>query len=156
MKPARRLRGFTLLELMVALAIAAVLLGVVPLAAHKAYESIEYRATVRELLTALRSARQHAAEQGRPVRFVLDLHKREFGEEGRVPDTFPARFDLRATLARSETQREGVGAIRFFPDGSSTGGSVTLVRPSGQGVRLRVDWLLGRITQEAPDARGAS
>ena len=40
-------------------------------------------------------------------------------------------------------------AIRFFPDGGATGGSIEVVRPSGTGARIQVDWLSGRITQEA-------
>ena len=29
-----------------------------------------------------------------------------------------------------------------------TGGSIDILRPSGGGVRLRVDWLFGRVEQE--------
>jgi len=53
-------------------------------------------------------------------------------------------------VADSEVQTPERGAIRFYPDGSATGGSIQLLRPGGAGVRLRVDWLLGTIRQEAP------
>jgi len=35
-----------------------------------------------------------------------------------------------------------------MPEGGSTGGTIELVRPSGAGVNIRVDWLLGQISQE--------
>ena len=36
-----------------------------------------------------------------------------------------------------------------MPRGGASGGSVDLIRPSGTGVRLRVDWFSGRVEQEA-------
>ena len=56
------------------------------------------------------------------------------------------------TVAQERIER-GIGSIRFFPDGSSTGGRVSLV----QGDRrsdVRVDWLSGRISvDEAAQTR---
>lgn len=134
-----------------ALAIAGLLLGVVPMAANRLYESVQYRATVRDVLTELRQSRERAASEGRAIRFVVDLQKRVFGVAGQSMRAFPSDYRLAASLARTEQGPDGVGAIRFFPDGSSSGGSISIVRPTGQGVRLRVDWLLGRITQEKLD-----
>jgi general secretion pathway protein H len=56
---------------------------------------------------------------------------------------------VRATVAGTELSAQQEAAIRFLPDGGATGGSIDILRASGQGVRLRVDWLSGRITQEA-------
>ena len=44
---------------------------------------------------------------------------------------------------------DGGLSIRFLPRGGASGGSVDIVRPSGSGVRLRVDWFTGRVEQEA-------
>ena len=84
------------------------------------------------------------------MRFALDLAGRRYGEAGRPLSRFPDDYRIVATLASTERDADGIGGIRFFPDGGSTGGSITITRPSGQGVRLRVDWLFGRITQEPP------
>ncbi len=137
--------------MIVALAIAGLLLGVVPVAASRLYESVEYRATVRELLTSLRQSREVAAREGRSVRFVIDAQRGLFGVAGRPMHDFPEGYRVATQLAATEQQSGGLGVIRFFPDGSSSGGSITVIRPSGQGVRLRVDWLMGRITQERPE-----
>ena len=51
-------------------------------------------------------------------------------------------------MANNELSSGQDGAIRFLPEGGATGGSVDIVRPSGSGVRLRVDWLSGRVEQE--------
>ena len=48
--PARRGNGFTLIELVVALAIAALALAALPTGLSRLYENVEYRTTVRDLL----------------------------------------------------------------------------------------------------------
>jgi general secretion pathway protein H len=49
--------------------------------------------------------------------------------------------------AQTELTGEGAANIRFFPDGSSTGGRVTLER--GQTVwKIDINWLTGQIELE--------
>jgi general secretion pathway protein H len=48
--------------------------------------------------------------------------------------------------ARQEVQNER-GYIRFFPDGSSTGGSITL-RQGKREIAVQVQWLSGRISKK--------
>lgn len=140
--------GFTLLELMVALSIAVLMLATAPFAVMRAYETMQYRATVKEVIAGLKSARLDAMRKGRSVAFLVDLEQRRFGTESRLDHTLPEQLEIRLVLADVEIR--GVqGGVRFYPDGSSTGGSVELIRPGGGGVRVEVDWLLGRLTQTA-------
>ncbi len=141
-------RGFTLVELLVAFAIAALLVGLAPIAFERMRESAQYRDTVRGVLADLRLARHRALAEGRPVRFVIDLRARRFGL-GEPQREVPSSVQVRATVAGSELTDNAVAAIRFLPDGGATGGSIDIARPSGDGVRLRVDWLFGRVEQEA-------
>ena len=50
---------------------------------------------------------------------------------------------LKMLTARQEANRDG-GAVRFFPNGSSTGGTVIL-QSDGRSAAIRVDWLTGKI-----------
>jgi general secretion pathway protein H len=143
--------GFTLLELIVALAVAALLLAAAPPLLSRAMETMEYRAAVRHLLAGLKSARQAAVDSGTSVAFTVAPTAHRFGIGDQLTGELPARLTLRLVVADAEVGAER-GSIRFYPDGSATGGSIEILRPSGAGVRLRVDWLLGRITQEAPGA----
>ena len=61
--------------------------------------------------------------------------------------TLPDSVDVRLVVAGIES-RQGGGSIRFYPGGGATGGSVDVLKRTGDGVRLRVDWLLGTVTQE--------
>jgi general secretion pathway protein H len=141
-------RGFTLVELLVVIAIMALIVGLMPVAFGRLHESAQYRDTVRAVLADMRAARQQALVEGSEVRFAVNLQQRRFGVEGGPQREVPEPLELRAVMAASETGGDGSMAVRFLPRGGASGGSVDVIRPSGSGVRLRVDWFSGRIEQE--------
>lgn len=151
-------RGFTLMELMVVFAIAALVVGVsIPFTA-RLFDTMQYRDAVREITAAATSARYQAITSGQPMDLVLYPDIRGYSVNTASNSTNVDRDrmetladDLRMEVisAREVSPGGGLAAIRFYPQGSSTGGSVSVLRASGEGVRLRVDWLLGRVTQEA-------
>lgn len=142
----REQRGFTLLELLVVLAIIALLSAMVPLAFERVRESAQYRDAVRGVLSDMRQARYRALSEGREVRFRVDLAHRTYGLEGRPPTSLPEPLRLRTTIADIEL-KDQAAAIRFLPSGGATGGTIEILRPGGGGVRLTVDWLSGGVTQ---------
>ncbi len=146
--PPRRAAGFTLIELLVVFALLALVVGLVPIAFNRLHESAQYRDTVRAVLTELRAGRALAQSSGSEVRFAVNLPARSYGLEGAPPQQVPEPLQLRAVMAADETGADGSLAIRFLPRGGASGGSVDLIRPSGSGVRLRVDWFSGRVEQE--------
>lgn len=146
---ARRSAGFTLIELILVLAVMALLAGMAAPIYSKLKAGAEYRSMVRQIMAGLSLARQQAAETGRDVAYSCDLAKRLCGLEGKLSNQVPEAVTLKATVAGVELKDDAVASIRFYPDGGSTGGYFELIRASGTGVRLRVDWLFGRLTQEA-------
>lgn len=149
-RPARRaVGGFTLIELLVVIALMALMVGLAPIAFGRLHESVQYRDTVRAALAGLRAARDQAQSQGVETRFTVDLPTRSFGLEGGATYTVPEPLILHAIMAAEESAGDGRLAIRFLPRGGASGGSVDIIRPSGAGVRLRVDWFSGRVEQEA-------
>lgn len=146
--PARPPRGFTLVELLVVFAISALLVALVPLAYEKLREGTAYRSTLRTVITELRSARESARAEGRLVRFEVDLAARHFAVAGRSPHPVPEPIEMRAVVGRELLSPGQVATIVFLPQGGATGGSLDIVRPSGDGTRVRVDWLTGRVEWE--------
>jgi general secretion pathway protein H len=141
--------GFTLLELLVVLAIASLLIALVPIAFDRLREGTQYRDALRTMQSEMRQARQQAVTQGRTVRFQVDLASRTYGLVGKIEHPIPEKLQVRATVASVEMQANQVAAIQFLPSGGATGGSIDLMRPSGAGTRLKVDWLSGRVMQES-------
>lgn len=140
-------RGFTLVELLVVLAISTLLVGLAPVAYNKARESAQYRTTLRTMAADMRQARQQAITHGLPVTFQVDLQNRQQGIVGRPFQTWPADLQVRATVGQNQVQ-QGTASIVFLPGGGATGGSIEILRTNGSGTRLRVDWFSGQVTQE--------
>ena len=144
---AHGLRGFTLVELLVVMALLALVVALVPPSFERMRESMQYRDTLRRVLGEMRSARQQALAQGRDARFSIDLTARQFGVDGRPPSSLPETLEIRFIAAQAELSAQQKVSIRFHPQGGATGGTVELLRPSGAGTRITVDWLSGAITQ---------
>jgi general secretion pathway protein H len=142
-----RERGFTMVELLVVLAIAAALLAVAPMALQRYRESTDYRDTLRTIAAGLAEARNAAVSGGRVVAFSVDLARRHYGVDGGMQRDLPQNVVVRATVADTDLV-DNVARIRFFPGGNATGGSIEVIRPSGTGARLRTDWLDGRVSLE--------
>lgn len=142
-------RGFTLVELLVVLAIGAMLTAIVPVAYGRMHEGAQYRDAVRAIVNDLRLAHQRAVSSGLPVTFRFDFASRSYGIEGQNQKILPSVLEIKATVGQADDSLPNQKAdFVFLPEGGSSGGTIILMRKSGAGVRIRVDWLLGQITQE--------
>lgn len=137
--------GFTLLELLIVMTIIGMIYALLPGSLFSSTSSLEVRSTARNIADTLRQARGWAIAGNKEVVFFLDLRERRYGitGEGEIR-TFRDDIDVRFTTAREELRGENEGAIRFFPDGSATGGIVT-VEGSQQELQIKVRWLTGQV-----------
>jgi general secretion pathway protein H len=136
--------GFTLLELVVAIGIAALVLGVSVPAMQRLYQSTQYHGAVNDVVNLLSSARYSAIRKGASEDVLINPETRMV-VVGTKEQQLPGNLRVEVLGAR-ELNREGAGVIRFYADGSSSGGFVKLQNDSGMGVQVEVDWLLGRVT----------
>lgn len=103
-----------------------------------------YSAT-RDVASGLRHARGQALIRGKDAEFELNVDRHSYKVSGRNKAYgLPGSVRLSLYTAETETLDEGTGRIRFFPDGSSTGGRVTL-EGGGQKRAVDVSWLTGEV-----------
>ena len=142
----RRAAGFTLLELVVVLGLGVMIyliLLAVPLRGTTIYD---LKAAARTLASGLRQAQSTAMATRRDAVLTLDLESHEFATTADPhAQKLPDGVDLKLYTAQSEVLSDKRGSIRFYPDGSSTGGRITV--SSGERKYLvDVDWLTGRVS----------
>lgn len=142
----RAVGGFTLLELMAVLLVLAAALAVsLPFIARSTGgSSTELRAAARIVAAGLRQTRDRAisANRAAAMQFDVELRRIRLGPRTRHLPRW-LRFGL--FTARSERVDATRGNIRFFPDGSSTGGRVML-GTNHRSLSVDVDWLTGRVS----------
>lgn len=139
--------GVSLLELVVVMVLVAMLFAVVGTSVSRSVSASELRNTAREITAGLRHTRGQAIIKREQQVFLVDAEKRSWQAAGREPRTLPEGLDITMTTARSELTGESAGGIRFYPDGASTGGSVTLSVEEREW-HITVAWLTGEISQE--------
>jgi len=142
----RRPAGFTLLEVIVALVIGAIAYAIILGVPGRGTSAADLKASARSLASGLRTAQTTAMATRRDALLTVDLESHEFEVPGALaPHKLPQKVDLKLYTAQSEVTSEKRGSIRFYPDGSSTGGRITV--SSGERKYLvDVDWLTGRVT----------
>ena len=141
----RRAGGVTLLELLIVLSIMAILAAIVVPIFGGGVSTGELKGATRELAAGLRVARSEALATRKETRVMLDLEGRTFQvERDARTHTLPRQVELKLFTAQSDLVNEKMGAIRFFPDGGSNGGRVTLTAGERK-FNVDVDWLTGRV-----------
>lgn len=148
---ARSASGFTLMELLVVLVLVAVIVALAPPLWSNAVPAAEHRAAARQIAQMLKAARSEAVARRIDVPVEFDLTARQIrlaAPQGAATSnrvyTLPEGIALELTTTVAETQSPERASVRFYPDGGSSGGRVTL-RVGERGYRVDIDWLSGRI-----------
>ena len=138
--------GFTLIELLVVLLIMGVLIALAPAAFQRVVPGLEMKASAREVAGLLRQARGQAIRDNRETAVLIDTAAKVYRlGQGATGHELSARLDISSLVtAASEQLDDTRGRIRFFPDGTSTGGRVTLSRDDRK-FDITVDWLTGLV-----------
>ncbi|MCU7917752.1 MAG: GspH/FimT family pseudopilin [Candidatus Thiodiazotropha sp. (ex Epidulcina cf. delphinae)] len=142
----RKPSGFTLLELIVALTIAGALVALAPPVMERLLPGMKIKAAGQEMAASLRFLRSWSISQGSEGVFTLDLAQKHYTITPRKRSyDLPEGGELTLVSASEERRGEQQGAIRFYPDGSSSGGRITL-QGAGNTQRIDIDWLTGRVS----------
>lgn len=140
-------RGYSLMELVVVLAILAVAAAVVAPAVGRTADDVRVRAELAGLAAFLRTAREQAVARQQAIAVTLDpearvLLLRRSGREGET--------GVQASLAVSALLRveadPAMPRLTFLPHGMSSGARFLIEAPGSRAYVITVDPLTGRVT----------
>ncbi len=138
-------RGFTLLEMVCALAIIALLAAVLlPLIPRETSRS-RLQAYALEAATLLKADRDAAIRGQISVGTLVDTGGRAIRSGvSQAAIRIPADVRFDSVLPQTCQRRAALSTIRFFSNGTSCGGTIALTRFDA-GFEVRVNWLTGRV-----------
>jgi general secretion pathway protein H len=137
----RATAGFSLIEMLAALAIVALAAALVMPLAMRPSDALRLDAAAQDLVAALRLTRDAAIAHNTDAALTIDVERRTFASRAAPARSLPADLSMKLKIAEPE-QARSQGGFRFFPDGSSTGGEMVLAL-RGKEAKICVDWLSG-------------
>ena len=139
--------GFSLVEMLVVVTILALAATFAAPLLSRGSEGLRLQVASSELATAFRVTRSAAIVRNIETALVIDVDRRTFKSTVILQRSFAADIEAKLTFASGIRSAPSDGGFQFFPDGSSTGGDVTLSL-HGKQTKLCVDWLTGDVRQE--------
>ncbi len=136
-------KGFTFLELIIVLVILGIMSSIVFVRVGRSVTSKRPRLFVQEMVRLCRKARRLAIADGMVSTFYISSDERKCWVSSQQPLEIPAEIKVEGEGVRELDN--GMFGIRFFPDGSSSGGSLFISRGDNFLYAFRVDMLTGLI-----------
>ena len=112
-------RGFTLMELVITLAILAIMMAIAAPATSSWRKNAQYKAAAREVVSVLRRGRSQAVQQNQNTTVTIDLSNHKYSLAG-SDTTFPNGITVEAKVALGDVwQKSGSFSVTFRPQGTS-------------------------------------
>lgn len=139
--------GFTLMELLVVLAIIAMGFGVIVVSFGDRSDEMTLSRLTQSIRAELYSTRLEAIQSGQSITFDLNLETCAFTSRMKV-----AEFDCPEDLVLTQVNEENetllsVWQVTYFEDGTSTAPELDLAL-GGSAFRLKFNWITGLIQLE--------
>lgn len=145
--------GFSLLEIMIALVILALAVGVVGVGFARSSAGFRFDSAMQDLALSLREANARALRSGREIAVAIDVDGRRYQLQEDQPVALPDGAGVRVISGGQVMNAARQPVIIFYPNGGSSGGSITLTEQDRRAT-VSVDWLTGEVGVASGGADG--
>jgi general secretion pathway protein H len=136
--------GFTLIEMIVVLAVLGLMAGLVVARGPSRSATLEVKQAVAMVAQAMRGARAASIAAGTTETVEIDTIGRTLRAASGTSVLLPGAVAIAVTGPSGVIVRQRLMAISFAPDGSSSGGGVVMAEGAVR-LAVAVDWLTGRV-----------
>jgi len=138
-------RGFTLIELTVVLLIMVLGLSVIAINISSGNQATQLKAITRDIASALRYARGQALISHQEVIVAINLAENNYKVSNRDKIyPFSDEIEVTVVIAQDEFKDEELAQIRFYADGSCSGGRITMEWDKFLHT-IDINWLTGKV-----------
>lgn len=135
--------GFTLLELVVVLAIVAAIAALSLPNLWRKPVDLALRTTALDMAAMMRATRTDAVRRNNERAFLVNPAQRTYWSDvNPAPRPIPASLGIDAQFSAREPASAGAGRYTFFADGTASGGSIVL-REGAASATIAIDGLTG-------------
>ncbi len=147
MTPVRQIKGraeagFTLIEMLIVIVIIAISASIALPLLGRPSDTFRLQTTAGDFVAALRITREAAILRNAETALMIDVERRTLQSQVVPQRAFAPEVTAKLEFAAPERTARSTGGFRFFPDGSSTGGTVMLSLHDKQ-AKICVLWLTG-------------
>ncbi len=157
-----RNRGFSLIEILVALVLLGLSLGLAAPSLSHLLRTVELKGAAQKLSAILRNCRSEAIHRVEVYRVLFNPQSRQIRVQG-VESTrggdeekeasvsertyvLPEGIQMKGDPSASASSATELPPIEFYPNGGSNGGRIFLASPDRVGYRIDVHFLTGSVT----------
>lgn len=153
--------GITLLELMVALVLIAIMSALVYPSFGNAMANLRLNGLGRQVTSACRLAKSEAVTRREPYRLLTNIEKNQMwvtnaSSEVQKELEFPPGIKMIQVQKISTMGTGDVGDFYFFPNGTAEAGSITFRDERGKELKVQIDFLTGEAKVVQSDEKPLS
>lgn len=147
-------KGITILEVLMVLTILSLSLIIIGPNLKSPLRNASYEGKVEKLVFDISNTRNQSIRKNTETVFYFDSKDKQYWSSIQTTKTkLSNEIDIDLIAADSEYLNFETAGIRFYPDGSSTGGSITFRKDNKTHI-ISVDWLTGHVDTKVDQYAG--